>query len=329
MGGALFSCANTYDVNASVSQDTATMLREAFANCFNQNGRLFYLQECRIPLIFCSIRACFLPPDLKTMAGMATLAPTIGSRSKTPWTAGGDVLGKRTRIVLSVACAVVAMVVCFAYTEHVRDEAERLQTEAMRRYGGEVVSLVVANRNIEMGEVVGMADVQTRDWLSSLAPEGALTSLDDVVGKEVSVPICSGAPLVGLNFREPENALDIPSGHVAVSVPITEKLGVTSGIAIGTHVVTYRTTEGSAELIGGDATVLSVPGGSPSIANASMTIAIEAKDVPAVLAASASGDLRIVCPADDVKEFSSQTAGADASVEPVQKGQTRSEREGS
>lgn len=225
-------------------------------------------------------------------------------------------MSRHVRIVVSVACAVLAAAVCLAYTTHVREEADRTRTEAMRRYGGEVVSLVVATRTIEAGEVVSMSDIETRDWLSSLAPEDAQTNVDDVVGREVSVPACSGAPLTALNFRDPETMAEIPSGHVAVSVPITEKLGVTTGIAVGTHVVTYRALDGSAELIGGDATVLAVPSSS-SVNRGSLTIAVTAADVPAVLAASTAGDLRIVVPADDVKKLATGEAATDVSVPPV------------
>lgn len=224
-------------------------------------------------------------------------------------------MSKRLRIAVSMVCAVLAATVCLAYTTHVREEADRTRTEAMRRYGGEVVSLVAAVRAIEAGEVVTMADVETRDWLSSLAPEGAQTNIDDVLGREVSVPVSAGAPLTELNFRDPETMAEIPSGHVAVAVPITEKLGVTTGISVGTHVVTYRATDGSAELIGGDATVLAVPSGS-SVSRGSLTIAVTAADVPAVLAASASGDLRIVVPADDVKKLA-EGGASQASVPPV------------
>ena len=225
-------------------------------------------------------------------------------------------MSKRLRIAVSMVCAVLAATVCLAYTTHVREEADRTRTEAMRRYGGEVVSLVAAVRAIEAGEVVTMADVETRDWLSSLAPEGAQTNIDDVLGREVSVPVSAGAPLTELNFRDPETMAEIPSGHVAVAVPITEKLGVTTGISVGTHVVTYRATDGSAELIGGDATVWGVPSGS-SVSRGSLTIAVTAADVPAVLAASASGDLRIVVPADDVKKLAEGGTGRGASVPPV------------
>lgn len=237
-------------------------------------------------------------------------------------------MSKRTRIVLSSGCAVLAALMCLGYTGHVRDEAERTRTEAMRRYGGEVVSLVVATRGIEAGECVAAGDVEVRDWLASLAPEGAQTSMDDVVGREVSVPACTGAPLTELNFRDPTEMAEIPSGHVAVSVPITEKLGVTYGIATGTHVVTYRATEDGAEIIGGDATVLAVPGESGSMGRGSITIAVTAEDVPSVLTASASGDLRIVCPADDVKSFASTRTESEVSVEPLPKSDVKDAREG-
>lgn len=235
---------------------------------------------------------------------------------------------RRTRVAISSGCAVLAAMVCLAYTAHVNDEAERTRTEAMRRYGGEVVSLVVATRGMEAGEVVTMADVEVRDWLASLAPDGAQTSLDDVVGLEVSVPVCSGAPLTALNFRDPTQAFEIPSGHVAVSIPITEKLGVTYGIAAGTHVVTYRATDGGAQLIGGDATVLAAPGGTSAVGRGSLTIAVRAEDVPDVLTASTTGDLRIVCPAEDVKSLASRQAEPETSVAPVQKDDSKSDGEG-
>lgn len=226
-------------------------------------------------------------------------------------------MSKRTRIILSIACAVAAMLLCLAYTSHVRGEAERLQTEAMRRYGGEVTTLVVATRTIEAGEVIAAVDVERRDWLSSLAPAGALANLDEVVGREVSVPVCEGAPLTDLNFRDLSLLADIPAGHVAVSVPITEKLGVTAGITVGTHVVIYRATQESAEVIGNDATVLAVPSGSSTAGRGSLTIAVAAKDVSSVLAASASGDLRLVVPADDVDQLPSGGKDERASVPPA------------
>lgn len=217
----------------------------------------------------------------------------------------GDGMPKRSRLVLSALCAFVAVLACVLYARHVRGEAERERAETLRRYGGDMVTLVVANRAMEAGETVAMADVESAEWIASLAPEGALFSLDDVVGREVSVPVAAHAPLCELNFRDVGAVADIPSGHVAVSVPITEKLGVTAAVAVGSHVIAYRAADGATELITQDAMVLSDVGTSgQAFGRQSLTIAVLPADVTAILETSATGDLRLVVPADDVREAS-------------------------
>lgn len=187
----------------------------------------------------------------------------------------------------------------------------------MRRYGGEVVGLVVATRPIEAGETLSRSDVELRDWLSSLVPEGACTSLDEILGHEVTVPAAAGAPLTQLNFRDTAQLADIPSGHVAVSVPVTDKLGVSSGIVAGSHVIAYRVQESGTRLVSGDVTVLLAPSTTGALAGrGSLTIAVAAKDVSEVLSASTAGDLRLVVPAEDVKS-SGKEEGSSADVPPV------------
>ena len=223
-------------------------------------------------------------------------------------------MSQRLRIAVSTACALVVVLACMLYGTHVRNEAEQERTETLRRYGGETATLVVANHSIEAGEVVGAADVSTRDWISSLAPEGAFMSTDDVLGREVSIPVAANTPLCELNFRDTSQIASIPEGHVAVSVPISDKLGLSSAASVGSHVVAYRVKEGSAEPIGELATVLSVPGSTGgSSSKGFITVAVAASDVPAVLSASTSGDLRLVVPADDVREYAS-ASGSDNNV---------------
>ena len=213
-------------------------------------------------------------------------------------------MSKRLRIVIACACAVVAMLACLLYTKHVGEEAERERTQTLKRYGGEVASLVVANRSIEAGETIAASDVEMRDWISSLAPEEALLSLDDAIGHEVSVPIAANAPLCALNFRDLSQIKDIPAGHVAVSVPITEKLGLSPGVAAGSRVAAYKASQESAEPIGGIAIVLAAPSANGSLTGrGAITIAVDSEDVSAVLASSAAGDLRLVVPADDVMDL--------------------------
>lgn len=233
----------------------------------------------------------------------------------------------RFRILFSSACAVLAVLLCVASANAAREEAERERNEALARYGGEVVGLVVADEGLEAGDVITSSNVSERDWVSDLAPADALTSLDDVLGRQLTVPIAEGAPLTSLNFREDTETVEVPSGHVAVSVPITDKLGLGSNVPVGARVVAYRVTDSASELLAGDATVISSPGTEGSTTRGSLTVALLPDDVSAVLGASASGDLRLVQPADDVAEMGEGDVSAPEEVTPEQEEVTPEQEE--
>ncbi len=211
-------------------------------------------------------------------------------------------MSARFRIVLSAAFAVLGVVACLAYADSVRQEAERVRSDAIARFGGEVAHLVVANQPIEVGELITDRNVQLRDWVADLAPQGAIATLDDAIGREVSVPVAAGAVLTELNFRDESVVSEVPAGHVAVSVPVTEKLGIARGVTRGARVSAYAVSQDAPQLIATDVEVLSELATSVGvIATQQITIAVLPDDVPAVLGASASGDLRLVIPADDVE----------------------------
>ena len=221
-------------------------------------------------------------------------------------------MSRRFRLVLSGACALLALMACLAYADAVRSDAARVRAEAIERFGGEVARLVVADQALEVGDVITERTVSVRDWVADLAPAGALTNLDDVIGREVSVPCAEGAPLTELNFRDESALMEVPAGHVAVSVPVTDKLGISRGVTRGAHVNAYQIAEDGPRLIATDVQVLSELGTTTGIvASQQVTIAVLPGDVTAVLGASASGDLRLVIPADDVlgSEESAESAG--------------------
>lgn len=227
----------------------------------------------------------------------------------------------RFRVFFSGACATLAVMLCLLCARHAREEAGRARDEALARYGGETVSLVVAGDGLEAGDVVSSADVSMRDWLSDLAPRDALTSMDDAVGRSVTVPVAAGAPLTALNFRDEEPMAEIPSGHVAVSVPVTDKLGLSGGVDVGSRVMGYRADDDVSVLLSSDVTVLAVPASDgQSMRSGTLTIALPPGDVSAVLSASSSGDLRLVQPADDVDGVGSDDVAAPDEV-PVEETQ--------
>lgn len=207
----------------------------------------------------------------------------------------------RFRLVLSAAFALLGVVSCLAYADSVRTEAEKIRSDAIARFGGEVGQLVVAEQALEVGDVVSERNVRLRDWVSDLAPAEAIVRMEDVVGRVVSVPVAEGVPLTELNFRDESVLSEVPSGHVAVSVPVTDKLGISRGVTRGAHLNAYAVTQDEPRLIATDIEVLSELGtGSGMVASQQITIAVLPKDVSQVLGASASGDLRLVIPASDV-----------------------------
>ena len=224
---------------------------------------------------------------------------------------------RRFRFALSGSCAVLAALLCALYGQHVHDEADRVRAEALERYGGEVVSLVVAPEGLEAGEVVDGRNAIERDWLADLAPDGAVVDLEDVMGDEVTIPAAAGAPLTALNFRDSEDAVEVPSGRVALSLPVSESLGLPPSAAAGTVLAAYRVSNTGVSLVSADLQVLRTASETSVVgARGSVTVAASPGAVASVLSASAEGTLRLALPADDVPDLSEGSGVAPTEVMP-------------
>lgn len=210
---------------------------------------------------------------------------------------------RRFRLALSGAFAALTAVLCVLYAQEVRADAERQRAEALERFGGETVRLVVATRAIEAGEALTPQCVAERDWVAELAPADALTRLDEAVDRKVTVPAAEGAPLTELNFRDETEMPEVPAGYMAVQVPMGDKLGLPDAVAAGSKLVAYRVADEGTRLISGDVKVLvGVSAGTGYASRGSVSLAVRPDDVADILAASAEGSLRLVVPAADVEE---------------------------
>lgn len=220
----------------------------------------------------------------------------------------------RFRIVFALACAVLAGLLCLTYAQGVQVDADKVRDEAVAEFGGTTVTLVVANEGLEPGDVIDETKVREREWASDLAPEGALTSMDSVLGRTVTSPVARNAPLTDLSFRDASTVAEVPAGHVAVAVPLTDKLGISRETPAGSAVVAYRVGKDSTSLLAADMRVLSQPAAQVAYGTGQVTLSARPDDVPGLLAASAAGELRLALPAGDV---TSLAAGEPAAPEPV------------
>ena len=226
----------------------------------------------------------------------------------------------RFRLVFAGACSLLAVLAFCAYAGQVRAEAEKVRSDAIARYGGEIVSLVVANRQIEEGETVSAGDVARRDWIADLAPDGAMTSPDEIVGKKLTVACAKGAPVTKLNLRDDGGSIEVPSGHISVGIPLADRIGVSVDTPSGTKVVAYTTNDRGTSLLASNMVVLSVAKGGSGSSGAGLSLAVLPDDVSKVLSASAAGELRLVVPADDVASLPKGDESAPSSVSQKKEG---------
>lgn len=226
-------------------------------------------------------------------------------------------MSAKVRIALALVCAVLAVLACQAYAQEARRQEAQLRQETLDRYGGEVVALVVATHQLEAGNTVKEADVTLKEWVSELAPEGALVSLDDVLGKTLSSSVATGQVLTQLALVSSDSSFDVPSGTVAVSLVLSDKLGLVSGIDTGSRIFAYRVDDVGAQLVSASVTVVSLrsEGGALS-SSKDVTIAAQPDDIPAILEAAAKGTLRLVVPASNVTAANVGVIAAPSVVEP-------------
>lgn len=152
----------------------------------------------------------------------------------------------KARVIVAVACGLLAAVMMVAYMSSVKDEAAGERDRALERYGGETVTVCVASRAIAAGEVFSERNVSELEWLVDLLPEGALAQADEVLGKTAACAIAQNTPLVAVHVAAVGQALGVPQGKVALSVPCSNDSAVGGELPAGSVVDVYVVGDGSA-----------------------------------------------------------------------------------
>lgn len=216
---------------------------------------------------------------------------------------------RRTRVALSVVSGVAAVMVAMVYAANVRAEAEAAQDEILARYGGEMVEVCVAARDIEPGEIVDEGNVSVEEWVAGLLPEDAQTSLTDVIGKTATSYIPKRAVLCPQYFTERAGELEIPDGTVAVSVASDAEHSVGGSLERGDTVDVYISKDGVADKLCDarivDTSALADGGGEVSW----VTLAVEPSHVEELLAATTRAPVTLVVPGDGIEEPAEQKGG--------------------
>lgn len=222
---------------------------------------------------------------------------------------------QRTRIIVSILTGVAALALTLVYTSSVESAAYAQQKETMERYGGDLVEVCVATRDIEAGETIDDACVSVDEWVATLLPADAYIAMRDVEGKQATSRIPKNTVLCPDYFERHESALEVPRGKVAVSVAVDEEHAVGGALALDDYVDVYASKDGVADRLCGariiDTSVEKTDGGTIAWA----TLAVDPDDVSELLAAAAKGSINLVVPDDATAEVDADEAEDEAQVE--------------
>ena len=154
-----------------------------------------------------------------------------------------------TRLAISIASGVAVVAIVLLYVSSVRADAEQAQEEALAKYGGELVSVCVATRDIDPGETIDEGNVSVEEWVATLLPSDAVTSLSDAVGQTATSRIPENSVLSSLYFVRDDGSIEVPQGMVAVSIACDEEHAVGGVLDEGDRVDVYVSKSGVSDLL--------------------------------------------------------------------------------
>ncbi|MFR7747305.1 MAG: Flp pilus assembly protein CpaB [Eggerthellaceae bacterium] len=148
---------------------------------------------------------------------------------------------RKGTLVAGIVCGVICAVCIALYMSLVKQESDSARAEAMERYGGEQVEVLVATRDIYPGETVDTSNSTMRTWLADLLPKDSVSNYDEVRGQKITSLVASGEVISGVRFSSDATSLDIPQGCVALSVPAEDVQAVGGALRAGALVDVYAT----------------------------------------------------------------------------------------
>lgn len=202
--------------------------------------------------------------------------------------------------MIALLCGVVCALAVYSYTNAVQADAQAARDEALERYGGEQVLVCVATRDIAPGEVLGSANVEVRQWLVDLLPEGAQDDLSSIEGKQASSGIAAGEVITEKRLEGEDGDLSVPSGMQAVSIEADTAAAVGGAVDVGSRVDVYATGADGAHLMVSGAQVLA--SGSKTSSRIWVTLAVADDQVQELVAATQKTVLYLTLPSTGDKD---------------------------
>ena len=158
-------------------------------------------------------------------------------------------MSARLRLMVVIAATLVAAVSMAAYAKSVERRVEAGRDGALLGFGSESVDVIVAIRDISVGERIVPESVRIEPWPPALLMRGAIMAGELPDQAVASSAILAGEVLSELRLGEPGAGLTMPEGLTAVTVPSEDVRAVGGAVRPGSRVDIYSARGGSASLI--------------------------------------------------------------------------------
>lgn len=234
-------------------------------------------------------------------------------------------MSNRQRMVIALACAVVAAAALGLFLQRSATAADRNQRALLARYGGQTTEVLVARRDLAAGTVVSSGLMEVKSWPVTLLPEGTLLARDRaaIIGKRTTAWVAQGEPLVRKRVLQTAirlDALEKGFSAVTISTDAIHALGgeVSCGMRVTlmgapvTGVVTPIATD--IEVLSSSATARDAKAGSSSSGAGSglfgtgsssdiswVTLAVPTSQAAQIISAAQSGKLWLVLRSEGIR----------------------------
>lgn len=218
---------------------------------------------------------------------------------------------KKRLFICALICGSLCALCVFLYTEMVYNEADSKRNEALMRYGGEQVDVLIATRDIHPGEALSPSNCQSKTWLSDLLPQNAILALDEVNGKQATSLILQGEVVSSSRFNNETQELNIPAGFVAIALPAQDVQAVGGNLSPGSKVNVYATGN-STSCLGTGIEVLATSAGTDEASSSSritwVTLAVRPEKAQEFVAASQSMEIYFTLPSANQTKTANNTS---------------------
>ena len=212
---------------------------------------------------------------------------------------------RRVHLAIGALCGALCVAGILAYAADLRADVDQERSEALARYGGEQVEILVATDDIAVGDMLDTTNAEKRLWLSELVPDDAISDHADVAALPVTSPIYAGEVVLRHRFDEREEvALQVPDGKCAISVPSKAVTAVGGSLRPGSKVDVYSVSGSATDLLASRVLVLSTSTTSEEKdANRKsdvtwVTLALDPAMVEEVITASQKSELYFALPSE-------------------------------